>query len=220
MSKAIELQVQTREAHGKESKKLRKQGIVPGVIYGFGMDEPQAVQVDSRLFDRIYSRAGNVHLVNLRTSETGPITQAFISAVKRDPIHHTIAHVDFRVVNMKVEITAHVPLLLTGESPAVLDGAGLLHQNMDTVAVKVLPSNVPETIAVDISTLTELGSMIHVSDLVIPDGVTLVTDGEEVVARITAPTLEEEPEVAEEAEAAEGEAAEGEAEGESDTDES
>jgi len=215
MSQAIELQVQPREITGKASKKLRRQGLVPGVIYGFGLDAPQSVQVDSRTFDRIYSRAGNVHLVNLRTSETGPITQAFISAVKRDPIHHTISHVDFRVVNMKVEITAHVPLVLTGESPAVADGEGLLHQNIDNITVKVLPSNVPETIAVDLSVLTELGSMIHVRDLVIPAGVTLISDGDEVVARITAPTLEEAPEAAEEPEAAEGEA-----EGESDTDES
>ncbi len=204
MSEKIELAVQERTTVGKESKKLRRQGLVPGVIYGFNVTESRPVQMDARLFERIYHRAGNVHLVDLRTSEVGVPTRAFISAVKRDPITHAVAHVDFRVVNLRLETTAHVPVVLTGESPAVADSLGLLMQSLDAVTVKVLPTDVPESISADISVLTEVGSMIHVKDLIIPAGVTLMTDGEEVVARITAPTLEE---VAEPTEATEGDAA-------------
>ncbi len=204
MSEKIELAVQERTTIGKDTKKLRRQGLVPGVIYGFNVTDPRPVQVDARLFERIYHRAGTVHLVDLRTSETGMPTRAFISAVKRNPITHAIAHVDFRVVNLRLETTAHVPIVLTGESPAVADDLGLLLQSLEAITVRVLPTDVPESISVDISSLTEVGSMIHVKDLVIPAGVTLMTDGEEVVARITAPTLVEEPETVE---AAEGEAA-------------
>ncbi|MDQ2810071.1 MAG: 50S ribosomal protein L25, partial [Chloroflexota bacterium] len=178
---------------------------------------PRSVQVDARLFERIYHRAGTVHLVDLRMSETGAPTRAFISAVKRHPITHAIAHVDFRVVNLRQETTAHVPIVLTGESPAVADNLGLLQQTLDAITVKVLPTEVPESISVDLSSLTEVGSMIHVKDLVIPAGVTLMTDGEEVVARITAPTLAE---VEEPVEAAEGEAAETDATAEGDSSES
>jgi large subunit ribosomal protein L25 len=105
-----------------------------------------------------------------------------------------------------------VPIVLTGESPIVEEGEGLLSQTLDALTLKVLPTEVPETITVDISGLTEVGAMIHVSDLKLPAGVTLQNEPDEVVARITAATLEAAEEAAPEAEGAEGaEAGEGEA---------
>ena len=214
MAETISLQVEQRSVTGKDAKKLRRQGLLPGVIYGFGVTDSEPVQVDSRTFERVYHRAGNVHLVDIQVGETGKTTRAFISAVKRDPISHALTHVDFRVVNLRQEVTAHVPIILTGESPIVEEGEGLLSQTLDTLTIKVLPTEVPESIPVDISGLTEVGAMIHVSDLQLPAGVTLQNDAEEVVARITAPTIEVEEEAAPEAEAEEaaeepeGEAAE------------
>jgi large subunit ribosomal protein L25 len=205
MSKTIELTVQPRTVTGKDSKKLRRQGLLPGVIYGYSID-PQAIQIDGRTFQRVYHRAGNVHLVDVRVGETGAATRAFISEVKRDPITHALTHVDFMAVNLREETTTNVPIVLTGEAPAVRDGSGLLLQNLETLAIKVLPTDVPETLAADVTQMTEVGAMIHVRDLPIPAGVTVLTDPDEVVARISAVTVEP-VEEAEATEAAEAEAA-------------
>jgi large subunit ribosomal protein L25 len=185
MSKTIELTVQPRTVTGKDSKKLRRQGLLPGVIYGYSI-EPQAIQIDGRTFQRVYHRAGNVHLVDVRVGETGAATRAFISEVKRDPITHALTHVDFMAVNLREETTTNVPIVLTGEAPAVRDGSGLLLQNLETLAIKVLPTDVPETLAADVTQMTEVGAMIHVRDLPIPAGVTVLTDPYEFVARISA----------------------------------
>jgi large subunit ribosomal protein L25 len=205
MSKTIELTVQPRTVTGKDSKKLRRQGLLPGVIYGYSID-PQAIQIDGRTFQRVYHRAGNVHLVDVRVGETGAATRAFISEVKRDPITHALTHVDFMAVNLREETTTNVPIVLTGEAPAVRDGSGLLLQNLETLAIKVLPTDVPETLAADVTQMTEVGAMIHVRDLPIPAGVTVLTDPDEVVARISAVTVEP-VEEAEATEAAEADAA-------------
>ncbi|HUS14927.1 MAG TPA: 50S ribosomal protein L25 [Chloroflexia bacterium] len=223
MSNTYELTVENRTTTGKENKRLRKQGLLPGVIYGFNVDAPTPVQVDARTFERLYHRAGNVHLVDVRVGEAGPATRVFISAVKRDPITHALAHVDFRAVNLRQEITAHVPITLTGDAPAVADGLGMLLQSLETLTVKVLPTAVPEAVTADVSGLTEVGSSVHVSDVQLPEGVTLVSDPEDVVARITAIAVEPEPEVEAPAEGAEAEGAEGAdaeaGEGATDTDE-
>jgi large subunit ribosomal protein L25 len=206
MSETIELTVQPRTVIGKDSKKLRRQGLLPGVLYGYSI-EPQAIQMDGRTFQRIYHRAGNVHLVDVRVGETGAATRAFISEVKRDPITHALTHVDFMAVNLREETTTNVPIVLTGEAPAVRDGSGLLLQNLETLAIKVLPTEVPETLVADVSKLDEVGATILVKDLPIPAGVTVLTDPDEVVARISAVTVEPVEEVAA-TEAAEAEAAE------------
>jgi len=177
------------------------------------------VQVDAHTFARTYHSAGNVHLVDLHVGEGSPATRAFISSVSRDPVSHAVTHVDFHVVNLLLEITAHVPITLTGDAPAVKQDLGVLLQLLENLTVKVLPTAVPEQVEADVSALDELGAAIHAGDIPLPPGVTLITDPEEVVARISAITVvpEEEEEAAE---AAEGEAAEGEtAEGEAESDE-
>jgi|SRR5579859_852419 len=212
MGQQIELQLEPRTVLGKNTKKLRRQGLLPGVIYGFNIQESTPVQVEARLFERVYHRAGNVHLVDLRVGAQGNMTRAFISAVKRDPVSHHPTHVDFRVVNLRIEITAQVPIVLTGEPQAVKDGVGLLMQSLDGLTIKVLPTEVPETFSADVSGLAEVGDTLHVKDLPLPAGVTLLTDPEEVIARITAVSVEP---VEEEAatEGAEAEAAAGESAG-------
>ncbi|HEX6607032.1 MAG TPA: 50S ribosomal protein L25 [Chloroflexia bacterium] len=206
MSETIELTVQPRTVTGKDSKKLRRQGVLPGILYGYSI-EPQPVQIDGRTFERVYHRAGNVHLVDVRVGETGPATRAFISAVKRDPVTHALIHVDFMAVNLRQETTANVAIVLTGEAPAARAGDGLLLQNLETLAIKVLPTEVPERIEADVTNLEEVGATILVKDLPIPAGVTVLTDPEEVVARISAVAVEPVEEVAA-TEAAEEEAAE------------
>ena len=135
-----------------------------------------------------------------------------LHAIQEHPVSRKAIHIDFLVVNMEEERTIDVPILIVGESDAVDKLGGVLLHLRDSVLVRAKPDDIPSGVDLDITSLTDFEQTLHASDLRIPDGVTLVTDESEAVARVQAPRVEEEPEVAE-AEIAEGEAAEG-AEGE------
>ena len=207
--KTYELAVQPRAVTGKKSKRLRRQGLIPGVLYGHNVNS-QSVQIPLREFERVYLRAGSNTLVDLRVGEDGGPRKVFIHEVHRDPVSHTLAHVDFLAVNLREEMTASVVLTLVGEAPAATRNDGMLLQTLEHVQVRALPSDLPPVLEVDISGLEEVDQAVHVSDLIIPDNVTLLTPGEEVIAKIAAlrvePVEEEEAEEAAEEEAAEAEA--------------
>lgn len=206
--KTYELVVEPRETLGKQSKKLRRQDIIPGVVYGQQTD-PQPIQVAQRELERVYLRAGSTGLVDLKIGEESRPRKVFIHNVQRNPVNHVLSHVDFLVVNLRQEMTVTVPLTFVGESPAVLGNEGVLLQALDHVQIRALPGHLPSQVEVDVSGLVALDDAIHVSDLEIPADATLLTDPEELVAKITALRAEEEEPVDEDAEVAEGEEGEG-----------
>lgn len=209
--KTYELVVQPREVLGKASKRLRREHILPGTLYGYGV-EATPVQADQKEFERVYLRAGNNGLVDLKIGDgNGKMSKVFIHAVQRNPITHAPMHVDFMVINLKEEITTMVPLALVGEAPAIKLGEGVLLHQLDHVQIRALPADIPPLIQVDISGLDEVDKAIYVSDLTIPGNVHLLTHEEEMVVKITALRVAEVEEVeeAEEAEAAEEGAPEG-----------
>jgi len=210
--KTYELIVEPRESTGKGSKKLRRQELVPGVVYGHRV-EAQSVQVPQRELERVYLRAGSNSLVDLKVGERAVPRKVFIHEVQRDPVSHSVQHVDFIVVNLTEEMTASVPLVIVGEAPAVDRGEGRLMQATDHVQVRALPMELPPIIEVDISGLEAVDDSIHVSDLTIPGNVTLLTSGEELVVKITELAAEEVVEEEAAAEGAEAEAGETEGEG-------
>src|SRR6476469_9586525 len=153
--KTYELIVQPREATGKGSKRLRKEHIIPGVIYGYGV-EPTPVAVDQKQIERVYLHAGSNALVDIKVGDGQTARKVFIHDVQRNPVTHLLTHVDFKAVNLREEITATVPLVLVGESPAVAAGDGVVMQTLDHIQVRTLPSDVPPLIEVDISGLDEV----------------------------------------------------------------
>jgi large subunit ribosomal protein L25 len=206
--KTYSLVVEPRDQQKKANRKLNREGLVPGVVYGHNVDA-QAVQVAQREFDRVYLRAGSNSLVDLSVGEGAEARKVFIHQVQRNPRTHTVRHVDFLVVNLREEITSTVPLVHVGESPIVANNEGVLLSQLDHVLVRALPMDLPSLIEVDMTVLDEIGKSIHVSDLTIPANVTLLTSPEDMVARVVEMQLE--PEEAEEepeegAEAAETEA--------------
>lgn len=213
--KTYELTVTHREVAGKKNRRIRRQQIVPAVVYGYQMT-PESVQVSLKEMERVYLRAGNNSLVDLRIGDNGGARKVFIHNVQRDPRTHTLTHVDFMAVNLRQEMTATVSLALTGEAPVVARKEGLLLHALDHIQVRALPAEIPPTIEVDISGLEEVGQAIHVSDITLPEGVTLLTPTEELVAKITDLPVEEVEEAPEAEEAAEG-AEEGADEGGRDT---
>jgi large subunit ribosomal protein L25 len=208
-NKTYELSVEAREERGKVARKMRHHGQVPGVVYGHNVDS-ESIAVSRRDLEQVYLRAGSNNLVDLKIGG-GQARKVFIYKVQRDPVTHSVRHVDFLAVNLREEITASVPVVLVGESPAVANGEGLLMQALDSVQVRSLPLDLPSLIEVDISELVAVGDGIHVSAIAVPENVALITSEEELIARVTDLPAEEVVEV-EEAEAAEE--AEGEVEGE------
>lgn len=195
--KTYELVVEAREQEKKISRKLRREGQVPGVVYGHNVPSVP-VQVERRELDRVYLRAGSNSLVDLRVGQGNESRKVFIHEVQRDPQTHNIRHVDFLAVNLREEITSTVPLAFLGESPIVANNEGVLLTQLDHVLVRSLPMDLPSQIEVDLSALDEIGKSLHVSDLAIPANVALLTSPEEMVAKVTEMQLE--PEVEEEAE--------------------
>ncbi|MFL5733678.1 MAG: 50S ribosomal protein L25 [Chloroflexia bacterium] len=210
-----ELIVEPREVTGKHVKRLRRQHLVPAVVYGYGVTA-RPLQADQKEFDHVYLRAGSNSLVDLKVGQGDEPRKVFIHAVQRNPITHDVEHVDFLAVNLREETTTTVPLVLVGVAPATRTGEGTLLQQLDHVQIRALPADIPSQIEVDVSGLAEVDQAIHVSDLEMPENVQLLTHEDEMVAKIAALRVEavEEAEEAAEGEEAEEGAAEGGAEAE------
>ena len=196
-----------------ETRRLRKQGFVPGVLYGSG--EPIAICVESRELRRALTGAAGLHsILDVEIDGKGSTHASILKDYQLDPIRGGVTHVDLQEVRLDQTINASVSVNLIGgdDAPGVREG-GVLSQVLREVTVEALPLEVPEHIDFDVSTM-EIGGTLRLAELTAPEGVTILGDMESVVATITAPTKEVEPEPTEEelaeAEAAEGEAAEGE----------
>ncbi len=213
----LELTLDAREAQGKANKRLRREGIVPGVVYGKGEGSTN-VQVDAKTFETLYRAAGRTSVVKFRLPGHSRATSGFIKSVQRHPLSGAPLHVDYFLVNLNVEMEVDVPLVFVGEAPAVEATGGTLLHNLSSLRVKALPNDIPHEVTVDVSVLTSLDVAIHVKDLTLTrDLVQVMTDGETLVATVVPPRIEVEEEPVAEGEELEGEegaeAAEG-AEGE------
>jgi large subunit ribosomal protein L25 len=204
------LAAQHREITGKAVAHLRKAGQLPAVVYGRG-EASSSVMVDSHEFDVLRRRIGPNALVDL--SVDGKAARpVLIHDVQIHPVHRRPLHADLFLVRMTEELTVDVPLVATGESHAVEQLNGTLLHPTETVRVKALPDHLPQSIEYSIDSLVDFDATVHVRDLAIPSDVTLLTDPDEIIAKVQAPRIEvEEEPVVEEGELEEGEAAEGEA---------
>jgi large subunit ribosomal protein L25 len=206
-----------REITGKKVAHLRRDGKLPGVIFGRGLDSNN-VYVDAHEFELLRRHAGPNTLIDLSVDgeSSAPV---LVHGVQTHRVTRRPLHVDLYVVRMTEELTVDVPLVSEGESEAVETGGGTLLHVIENVRVRALPDHLPQSIHYSIDSLATFDDQIHVRDLQIPSDATLLTDPDEVVAKVLPPRVEEEPVVAEAVEGEEGaegeEAAEGGAEAES-----
>lgn len=208
-----QITAQARTVLGKKVKRLRREGLVPGVLYGPAVKGVRPITVTAREFERVYVRAGFSTLLDL-VVDGGRAQPVLIHQVQHDALRRDLLHVDFLAPDMNVELTVTVPLVLVGEAPIVETGGGILTQVVTELQLRCLPDAIPHQIEVDVSGLTEPDSHILAGDLQLPPGVTLVSPPDEFLVKIDQPQLEPEPEVEEaEEEAAEVLAGEAEAEG-------
>ncbi len=187
------LNARLRSVVGKQTRGLRRQGVIPAVIYGRGV-EAQALEIDAREASRVLSRVSGSTLIEVKVAGEGH--QVLVREVQRHAIRGDILHVDFLRVAMDVAIRTAVPIDVVGEAPAVKTLGGVLVLGLGEIEVEALPADLPDRISVDLVALKEIGQSITVGDLVIGERVKLLTQPGELVARVTAQAAEEIEEVA------------------------
>jgi len=181
------LALQARDPEGSRSaRRLRREGLVPGVVYGGGED-PQHFSVDARILRNTLAHAGQVIEIAVDGGATGNV---LIKDVQRHPVRGEATHVDLLRVRMDVAIHATVPIEFTGaeEAPGVVEG-GIFNQELREVNIEALPGDIPENITHDVSGLV-MNETITLEVLTAPPGVTFLDEPEVVIATITPPTLE------------------------------
>jgi large subunit ribosomal protein L25 len=187
------LAAEHRELTGKKVARLRSAGRLPAVVYGHGVDSA-SISIDTHEFEQLRRHSGPNALVDLSV-DGNKAQPVLVSAIQVHPVNRRTLHVDLFLVRMTEELTVDVPLVAIGESPAVtLQGGTLLHPS-ESVRVRALPDHLPQSIEYSVENLIDFDTTIHVRDLVIPGDVTLVSDGDEIIAKVQAPRVEEVVEV-------------------------
>ena len=192
MAIQLKLNAQSRAEVGRNAvKKIKAAGFVPAVIYG-AKDAAQNLQIVERELAQLLGHATSESvLVEVNIKEGGTRT-ALISEVQHHPVSGAILHVDLHAISMDELLTVEVNVETTGEPAGVTTGGGILEVTLRTVEIECLPGDLPESISVDVSNL-QIGDSLHVRDLVLPKGVTVLNDAELTVAHVAPPTVEEEP---------------------------
>ncbi|HMO53631.1 MAG TPA: 50S ribosomal protein L25 [Tepidiformaceae bacterium] len=188
MAERVTIQAAPRSILGKQVNQLRRQGRLPGNVYGRGI-ESRAVDVDAREFARTIKSAGLRAMIELSVEGEKTPRYVILRRVERrggtgDPIH-----VDFFQVDPNQPIQANVPLRFVGEAPAVRDLAGTLLPSLDVVSVRCLPLAIPDTIPVELAPLKSFDVSLTVGDISAPDGVEILTDPSIVVATVNPPRI-------------------------------
>jgi len=185
---------------------IRKTGRTPAVVYG-KETESLAVQIDAKTLAKLYHKAGESSLVQLKFDDTERLI--LFKEPQYDPRTGEIIHMDLYQIKLGENIKAEVQLMFEGESPAVERDGGVLITNKDKVEIECLPRNLPKDITVNISGLENIDDSIAVKDLQVPEGVEILDDPEDSVVVVTPPREEEEVPVVSEKEAVEGVEVEG-----------
>jgi large subunit ribosomal protein L25 len=189
MSTRPKLAATRREVTGKAVAHLRREGRLPAVVFGHGIDSSN-LSVDAHEFTQLRRHAGANVLIDLSVDGKRP-TPVLIHGVQHHRVNQRLLHVDLYAVRMTEELIVEVPLVATGSSEAITLHGGTLHHPTEQLKVKALPDHLPQSISYSLDSLLTFDDAIHVRDLVIPGDVTLMTDPDEVVARVLPPRVEE-----------------------------
>lgn len=183
----VRLIANTRKTIGKQVKALRREGLLPAIVYGTNF-EPLPISLNLREASRQLQGLSSSHLFTLEID--GKEHMVLVRDKQYHPVRGTLLHVDFQRVSMTETLRVTVPLVFVGESPAVKQENGVLVAAQEEIEIECLPKDMPERIEVDLSKLEHIGDMIYVRDLVVPANVEVLTPADETVAVITAPESE------------------------------
>jgi large subunit ribosomal protein L25 len=194
MMEEVLLQVSKRDVIGKQVKTLRREGILPGIVYGHGISS-LPISINSREANKILSAITSSSLVILDID--GEKHTTLVREKQRDPVSGEVLHMDFYEVSMTEKLRTNVVLEFQGESPAVKELMGVLVTVTESLEVECLPQDLPNRIIADLSTLEEIGDSLYVRDIILPPNIELLSDIDGLVVVISAPAAEEIEEVEE-----------------------
>ena len=198
----IDLHAKTRTAKGRQVKPLRLQGLIPAVVYGREIDA-QAITVENKIFQKAISgEAGTNIIISLKIEGQKSALPVLTKEIQRNALTDEILHVDFRNISMTEKIKTMIPVELLGIPLGVKDEGGVLVHGLSEIEVECLPMDIPDKFEIEVTDIM-INQSKHVSDLVAPNGVDILSNKEEPVAMVKPPTKEEE--VAPPTELAEGE---------------
>jgi large subunit ribosomal protein L25 len=185
------LQAKKRTVLGNQVRKLRRDGILPCVIYSKKLS-PICVELVQGEFNRVYKIAGKNHVIDLKLEKkTYP---CIVHDVDIHPVTGVVRHVDFLSVDLKQKVTASVPVSYIGESKAVKELGGILNTLIDELEVSALPDEIPSEIVVDVSKIEQFGDLIRIQDLQQDSSYVFEGDADTVLVSVTAASVEEEVE--------------------------
>ena len=178
----MELKVQKRQLLGKKVKRLRKEGIVPGVVYGKHLDNPINIQFNKIEFLKLYSKAWETQTVTLKWDDIEEMV--LIHDIDVHPVTDEVIHVDFLAVRADEKVEAEVPVVLVGESPVEKNNLWRLELLKDVILVEAYPQDLPEKIEIDVSKIQKLSDVIHIKDIEVPSKVEIKENSEETVVTV------------------------------------
>ena len=174
----------TLRTTGESLDALRKAGKIPAVIYGKGVKETLNITIEREAFKKAWASAGSSTAVTISGAEGDH--DCIIHNFQIDPTNDQVIHADFLALDKNTKVTVHVELEFIGNAPGAKAGLGILEKPLHEIQVEALPANLPKSIPVDVTTLTDIGSQIHIKDLALPKGVEIVGhEPEDVVALIS-----------------------------------
>jgi len=180
----IELRTAPREILGKKVRFLRHQGITPVHLFGHGV-EPMALQCDTTQLQRVLTQAGKTRLVNLKLKKKRTPQNVVVREVQKDPLTGMLLHVDFYQVSMVEKIKVEVPIILLGEPPGLKAKDNVLDQELRKLTIECLPDEIPNSIEIDLNSLTEADQAIQVKNIVLGEGITILDNPEQIVVKIS-----------------------------------
>ena len=196
----IELSAASRDILGKKVRFLRRRGLMPANLYGHNV-KSTALQIETSQLKHALAQAGKSSLIALKLDGTKPPKMVVVRDIQREPLSGELLHVGLYLVKMEEKIKVEVPLLFVGEAPAIKDRGGILVQNMSSLEVECLPTDMPHNIEVDLSVLKEIDQAVHVKDLRADEGIAILADPDQAIIQIARSRVE--VEIAEEVAAAE-----------------
>ena len=192
----LSLQASTRDILGKKTRFLRRQGTTPTHLFGHGL-ESLALQCDTAKLQRLIARAGMTRLIALDVEGDKQPRSVFIREIQRDACNGELLHVDFYQVRRTEKIKVDVPIILVGEAPAMKEKGRILTRSLTSLSIECLPDKLPPQIEVDLSPLGEVGQGIYVRDIALGPDITVFTDPDQMVVKVSEVRVEVEEVVAE-----------------------
>jgi len=192
----LNIKASKRDVLGKKTRFMRREGTTPTHLFGHGIDS-LSLQCDTAKLQRIIARAGMTRLITLEVEGDKEPHSVFIREIQREPCSGGLFHVDFYQVKSTEKIRVDVPIILIGEAPAMKEKGRTLTHSLTSLSVESLPDKLPPQIEVDLSSLEEVEQAIFVRDISLSPDVTVVTDPDQMVVRVSEARVVEEEEVAE-----------------------